>query len=180
MQDVYSKGVFASSSAASSGSSGGPPSQHISGSMHFSPSEIQFFTSVSSAALHVPFALVLLPFFHSELAPRAHEALGSHAEALALPQVQVHAREALHEVPAHAAGVGLKLQSLESAAQANYYEQLVTSDWWRWSAVLLSGVFYHYQSISSYALLQHISPVTYRFISFSSMHCTCNVLEAYM
>ena len=161
MQDVYSKGVFASSST--TGSSG-QTSQHITGSVRFSPSEIQFFTSVSSAALHVPFALVLLPLFHSELAPRAHEALG----ALPQVQVQVQPREALHELPAHAAGAGLKLQALESAAHADYYEQLVTNDWWRWGAVLLSGVFYHYQSISSYALLQHISPVTYRFISFSS------------
>lgn len=150
MQDVYSKGVFASSSA-SSGSSG--QHQH----MRFSPSEIQFLTSVSSAALHVPFALVLLPLFYSELAPLSHEA------ALAAAHADAPTLDKLHEVPAHAAGVGLKLQALDLPAQGNSYEHLFASEWWIWAAIILSGVFYHYQSISSYALLQHISPVSYRF-----------------
>lgn len=155
MQDVYSKGVFASG-----GSTAAASSQH---NMRFSPSEIQFCTSVSSAALHVPFALLLLPLFHSELAPRGHEALAAHAD-LPMP-VHQHEKQ-LEAVPAHAAGVGLKLQALEPLAQVNYYEQLLATEWWRWSALLLSGVFYHFQSISSYALLQHISPVTYRFMLF--------------
>lgn len=33
---------------------------------------------------------------------------------------------------------------------------------WTAALVLLSGIFYHFQAISGYALLEHISPVTYR------------------
>ncbi len=89
---------------------------------HYTPAEIQFYSSLASAALHIPVLLI--------------------------------------------SGATSPIES-ETEAQARPFSTDAPSAvvWWAFvfCMVLLSGVCYHYQPISGYALLQHISPVTYRF-----------------